>query len=174
MKIIFVLISIIASGPMGCAARGNAVALSDAAVITASMDDFRILEGKAWGGSLSYLNYGSNDRAKIPVKVAITIFDDQTLQYAVRYPGEEQYNAIEKLVISRDGTRINGNTLTARVLESDDTLVLTTQAVGRDDNRPADIQMVYFISENAFRMRKNVRFDQSEKFFNRNEYSFSR
>ena len=174
MKKILASISLAASGLSACSDGANTAALSQSVVITASMDDFRMLEGKGWDGSLSYLNYGSDERSTIPVKLEITILDDQTMQYAIQYPGEEQYNAKESLKISNDGTLIDGYIITARALEPDGTLVLTAQGRGRDDGRTADIQMVYFISENAFRIRKNVRFHQDETFFNRNEYNFSR
>ena len=125
-------------------------------------------------GNLSYLNYGSEERSTIPVKLRITILSDQAMQQAIQYPGEEQYNSKQKVLISRDGTHIDGDALTAREKKPDGTLVLTTEGTGLDDNRSARIQMVYMISETKFSVQKNVRFPESDAYFNRNEYSFSR
>ncbi|NNE04522.1 MAG: hypothetical protein HKN15_02200 [Xanthomonadales bacterium] len=144
------------------------------AQVEVSMEDFQALEGDGWEGSLNYLNYGSDKRSTIPVKMAIEISGKRSLQIAIRYPGEEEYNNSEKIKISRNGKRVDGYDLVARELQPDGVLLLTTLGSGRDDDRKADIQMVYFISANEFRIEKNVRFDQDDGFFNRNVYQFSR
>lgn len=146
----------------------------EAAQVTVSMEDFDVLAGDGWEGSLTYLNYGSDQRSTIPVKMAIEILGKHSLRIAIRYPGEEQYNDAEKIKISRNGKRVDGYDLVARELQPDGALVLTAIGSGRDDDRKADIQMVYFISANEFRIEKNVRFDQDDNFFNRNVYLFSR
>ena len=81
-----------------------------------TMDEFRRLEGANWEGSLSYLNYGSDKRSTIPVKLAIKVLNEKALQYAIQYPGEDQHNAKERLKLSSDGTRINGYIITNRIL----------------------------------------------------------
>lgn len=139
-----------------------------------TMDDLRRLEGDNWEGSLSYLNYGSDKRSTIPVKAAIKVLDENALQYAIQYPGEEQYNAKERLKLSSDGTRIDGFTITSREQTADDMLILTTEGMGRDDNRPAEVQVIYTVAANRFNIRKNIRFKSSGAYLNRNEYSFRR
>jgi len=142
--------------------------------VKVTMDDLNRLQGDNWEGNLSYLNYGSDKRSTIPVKLAIKVLDKRTLQYAIQYPGEEQYNAKERLKLSSDGTRIDGYRITNRVETADGTLVLTTEGKGRDDNRPAQIQMTYLVAADQFSIRKNVRFTIDETYLNRNEYSFRR
>ncbi|NNE05695.1 MAG: hypothetical protein HKN15_08245 [Xanthomonadales bacterium] len=142
--------------------------------VTVSMQDFRILEGENWEGSLSYLNYGSDQRYSIPVMMAIEILNDRSLRFSIRYPGEEQYNDSEKIRISRNGKRVDGFDLVAREDRADGALILTSQGSGRDDDRKADIQTVYTISANAFQIEKNIRFGQDDEFFNRNTYQFVR
>lgn len=139
-----------------------------------TIDDFRRLEGDNWEGSLSYLNYGSDKRSTIPVKAAIKVLGKKALQYAIQYPGEEQHNAKERLKLSSDGTRIDGYTITNREQAADGMLILTTEGTGRDDNRPAEIQVIYTVAVDQFSIRKNVRFKSSETYRNRNEYSFRR
>lgn len=139
-----------------------------------TMDDLNRLQGDNWEGSLSYLNYGSDKRSTIPVKLAIKVLDENTLQYAIKYPEEEQYNAKERLKLSSDGTHIDGYRITNREQTAEGTLVLTTEGKGRDDNRPAQIQMVYLVAADQFSIRKNVRFTSDEAYLNRNEYSFLR
>jgi hypothetical protein len=140
----------------------------------ASMDDLRVLTGESWSGSLTYLDYGSGRRVSIPVDVKIDAPGRSTLKYAIRYPGEEEHNARERLKISGKGRKINGEPITRREQAADGTITLTTIAEGKDDNRKADIQMVYVIAPNQFRILKNVRFSAEEGFFNRNEFNFER
>jgi len=140
---------------------------------TATVEDFRVLDGGEWSGELDYLNYGSDQRSSIPVGLRVDSIDSGSVTYSIRYPGEEQYNATEQLTISNDGTSIDGRTIVDRQQEAGG-LTLTTEGKGEDDNRPADIQIVYFVSPGEFRIRKNVRFDGEAAFFNRNEYRYAR
>ena len=146
--------------------------LSSTAIQVAAQD-FEVLQG-TWSGELKYLNYGTDQRSTIPVGLNVTAIDSRAVDYAIRYPGEEQYNSKERLRLSRDGSRINGAIIVARTVDADGSLVLTTRAGGSDDNRPAEVEMVYIIAPSTFKMRKNIRFDEQDVFFNRNEYRFSR
>ncbi|MDX2427133.1 MAG: hypothetical protein QNK22_00395 [Xanthomonadales bacterium] len=139
-----------------------------------TMDEFRRLEGDNWEGSLSYLNYGSDKRSTIPVKLAIKVLNEKALQYAIQYPGEDQHNAKERLKLSSDGTRINGYNIANREQTTDGTLILTTEGRGQDDNRSAEVQVIYAVAADRFSIRKNVRFKSSEAYINRNEYSLRR
>ena len=142
--------------------------------LAVTMDELRVLEGDNWEGNLSYLNYGSDKRSTIPVKVAIEVLDEKALQYAIQYPGEEQHNAKEQLKLSADGTKIDGYAITKRKKIADGTLILTTEGAGQDNNRPAEVQVVYTVAANRFKICKNIRFDSSGEYFNRNEYNFLR
>lgn len=139
-----------------------------------TMHELERLEGDNWEGSLSYLNYGSDKRSTIPVRLAVKVLDENSLQYAIQYPGEEDHNAKEQLKLSSDGTHINGYIITSREQTADGTLILTTEGKGRDDNRSAEVQVVYSVAADRFSIRKNIRFESSEAYFNRNEYSFQR
>ncbi|MGB5487743.1 MAG: hypothetical protein WBN06_10170 [Lysobacterales bacterium] len=142
--------------------------------MTVTMDEFRGLEGDNWEGSLSYLNYNSDKRSTIPVKLAVKVLNEKALQYAIQYPGEDQHNAKERLKLSSDGTRINGYIITNREQTTDGTLILTTEGKGQDDNRSAEIQVIYAVAADRFSIRKNVRFKKSGAYINRNEYSLRR
>ncbi len=144
------------------------------ASLNTSAEDFRALEGGDWVGTLEYLNYGSDQRSTIPVKLAIKILDANAVQYSIQYPGEEQYNAVEAFKFTDGGKMIDGSVLVDRQLKDDGMLILTTEGPGTDDGRDARIQTIYMISENLFRMQKNVRYDNGDQYFNRNEYRFSR
>jgi len=142
-------------------------------VPSASISDFAPLIGEDWSGELEYLNYGSDERSTIPVRMIARELKNRSMAYGFLYPGEEHKNARDKLRVSRDGTKLNGMTITRRYLDQDGALVFVTEGKGRDDNRPADIRLTYVISANAFTNRKDVRFDGGE-WINRNEYRLSR
>lgn len=140
---------------------------------TASSSDFAILVGENWEGDLEYLNYGSDARSTIPVRMVVEEPSGRSVPYAFLYPGEEDKNASDRIRVSRDGTRINGYEITRRYRNEDGHLVLITQGRGRDDNRAADIRLTYQFDEDTFVNRKDVRFEGGE-FINRNEYRLTR
>lgn len=165
------LISILCAS---CMTQEEPSAQTQSTTVNVSMEDFKTLEGDTWNGALAYLNYNSDERSTIPVKLAIKVLSDQKLQYAIQYPGEESHNAKEVLRLSKDGAKIDGAVLVSRETDIDGALVLTTEAKGKDDNRPANIQMVYIVAPNVFSIRKNVKFASDATYFNRNEYRFTR
>ena len=135
--------------------------------------DFAPVVGDDWVGSLTYLDYSSGERTSIPVKAQVKIVDDATILYRIQYPGEEQYNAQAPLRIKKKGREFDGQRVTHR-LSNKRRLKIITQGTGTDDNKPADIQIVYEIRPDTFSIKKNVRFDGVDEFFNRNVYRFER
>jgi len=140
----------------------------------ASAEDFRVASGSGWKGQLSYLDYSRGSMTSIPVEIEIREPQGRTLTYAIKYPGETQYNATEKLKFSRDGRKLDGELIVSREQNKDGDLVLVTTYRGDDDNRPADIRMTYAIGGKAFSISKEVRFDGESEYFLRNQYSLTR
>jgi len=141
--------------------------------LTASVADFEILEGDTWSGDLEYLNYGSEERSTIPVKMVVREASGRSIRYGFLYPGEEDKNASDRIRISRNGRLVNGLAITGRYRGDAGNLVIVTEGKGRDDNQPADIRLTYEIGETRFINRKDVRFDGGE-YINRNEYRLTR
>ena len=139
----------------------------------ATIADFAPLAGDGWSGELEYLNYGREDRSTIPVRMVAQAPDGQSMAYAFLYPGEEEKNADDAMVVSPDGSSVNGLVVTGRSVEDDGTVMITTQGRASDDGQPADIKVTYRIAPKAFSVAKDVRFGGGE-FFNRNEYRLTR
>ena len=139
----------------------------------ASIEDLAPLEGDTWAGELEYLNYGSDERSIIPVRMVVREPGRRSLAYGFLYPGESHKNANDRLRISRDGRKLNGHTLTSRAIGVDGSLILVTEGQGRDDNRSATIRFTYEIKSDRFVVRKDVRFAEGE-YINRNEYRLTR
>ncbi|MEP3422198.1 MAG: S41 family peptidase [Erythrobacter sp.] len=139
----------------------------------ATVDDFAIVAGEDWSGTLEYLNYNSDARSTIPVRLVAREPQGRTMRYGIAYPGEEDKNANDRLRVSRDGTQINGYAIVQRFTDPERGTVLVTQGTGRDDNRPADIRLTYEIAADRFVISKDVRFADGE-WINRNSYRLQR
>jgi len=147
--------------------------VSEASLLRVTTDEFRVLEGAPWAGELEYLNYGRDDRSSIPVGLKVDVLSDTEVQYALKYPGEAQHNAKEIFRLTAGGTELGGARLVSRQ-EEKGVLEIVTRGSGQDDGKLAEIEMVYVLSARSFTMRKNVKFEGSENYFNRNEYRFTR
>jgi len=139
-----------------------------------TMADFKPLEGDDWTGTLTYLDYGSDKLVTIPTKAAMTVKSETLLKYEISYPKEPWENTKSSFKISHSGRVLDGHVLTSRKLLYDGNLFLETLHDGEDDERPAEIRMTYIVGSTNFTLIKNVRFDDSEDFKNRNVYAFSR
>ncbi len=140
----------------------------------ASPEDFRVVAGSGWKGHLSYLDYSSEALSKIPVEIEVDEPNGRSLSYAIRYPGETQYNSREKIQFSRDGRELNDGLIIARKRNDYGDLMLVTTYQGKDDNRRADIRVTYAIGSTAFSISKEVRFEGESDYFLRNQYSLVR
>lgn len=140
----------------------------------AQMADFEIIAGPGWTGTLSYLDYTSEARESIPVTVSIDGPSKRSLSYAIKYPGESQYNARETIRLSRGGRRLNGEIVVSRTKNEDGSLEIVTQKPGKDNGQKAMIERRYVLSASKFTIRKNVKFSGAPDFFNRNEFSLTR
>lgn len=141
--------------------------------VAITIDDFRLIEGETWSGDLNYLDYQSGKRTSIPVRAQFEVSDETSLLYAIQYPGEEQHNNKTSMKLSDNGKTFDGKPVVSRTATGS-TITIITESRGRDDNQDADIQIVYEISSDLFRMKKNVRLDGGEAYFNRNVYTFKR
>jgi hypothetical protein len=113
-----------------------------------SMADFESLQGDGWSGTLSYLNYKSKERSSIPVALSIDTSRRYAVKYSIKYPGEEQYNDTSKIKISKDGLKIDGKPVVARIVLDTGAIQMVTAFRDKDDNRAADIRMTYTTSTN--------------------------
>lgn len=147
---------------------------SPAEEMLVSSADFAILAGDSWSGSLSYLDYSSNTEQRIPVEIRFDNPGSHKVVYHIKYPGEAQYNATEKLKWSRNGRKLDGEAIVNRSHDAEGTTILVTQFEGEDDNRPAEIRMTYSLNESVLAISKEVRFEEEADFFRRNAYELVR
>jgi len=62
----------------------------------------------------------------------------------------------------------------SRETRPDGSVALKTLHQGEDNNQPAEIRLTYVLSASKFVIEKDVRFEASAEFMNRNIYRFLR
>ena len=136
--------------------------------------DLARLTGAPFSGTLSYLDYSSDEIEKRPVTIQFNAPRRGRISYEVSYPDNAYYNSKERLVVSRAGDKLNGEPIVSREELDDGTLIIVTAYRGEDNDRPADIRMTYAVHANKLQIRKEVRFDGERIFFERNAYRLTR
>ena len=144
--------------------------------VTVSLNDFKPALGK-WKGTITYLDYTSGKPFSMPANVTITKNKKAANQlvFAYEYPNEPKANGNDTLIISGDGTMIDGEKVISNETK-DGALQIITETDGKDckDNKKALIRHIYTISKTSFIKRKEVKFDGEDNFIMRNEFKMSR
>ena len=78
--------------------------------------DFKVLLGAQWEGSLNYRDYSSDRQVSIPVRISVTGIQNDKVNYRIEYPDEPQYDSDELIIVSGDGTRLNDELVTSRAM----------------------------------------------------------
>lgn len=139
-------------------------------------EDFRLLTGDRWTGTLVYLDYGSNKEVSILSNLTVNESKekDPTWIFEYEYPKEPNANSKETVKLSGNGTRINDEVVVKRERINNGVLRLVTERRGKDNDRDALFRYTYLIDESSFSITKEVRPEGSTTFFERNRYSWRR
>ena len=128
-----------------------------------------------WNGTLTYTDYSSNKPFSMPANVTVESGKKETqILLFYQYPNEPQANSKGKVTISKEGSAINGNPLVARENLENGSTQFITETTGKDNNEKALIRNVYVVGEKRFIIRKEVKFDSSDEWLQRNEFKFER
>lgn len=143
---------------------------------TVRPEDLRRLTGARWTGTLTYTDYSSNRRVSIPSNLIVTERDGDAASWVFEYeyPKEPKANGRRALTLGRDGATFDGETVVERTSLEGGLLRVVTEKRGTDDDRAALFRYTYLIGASSFSVRKEVRRDGAEQFFERNVYSWSR
>ena len=138
--------------------------------------DLQMLTGAQWSGTLTYLDYRSNKRVSIPVKLTVRPNgeDKWSWVFEYNYPDEPKANSNEIVRLGKDGKTINDEVVVERTSLPDNTVRLVTEKKGTDNNRAALIRFTYSLNARSFSIKKEVRYEDENQFFARNEYSWKR
>jgi hypothetical protein len=138
--------------------------------------DLQPLTGAQWTGTLTYLDYRTNKKVSIPSNLAITQSTGDRLSWLLvyEYPDEPKANSKETVRISKDGRTINGETVVERANIGGTTLRIVTEKSGRDDDKIALFRFTYLLNARSFSIKKEVRYEATTDFIERNQYSWKR
>jgi len=138
--------------------------------------DLKRLTGVQWKGTLTYLDYGKNKKVSIPSQLTVTGpgADEQSWRFEYEYPDEPKANSKDAVVVSKDGTIIDGERVVERTTAADGTLKIVTEKAGTDNDKPSLFRFTYLVGAASFSIRKEVRYEGAADFFERNQYSWTR
>ncbi len=140
-----------------------------------NIKDFVLLEGK-WKGQLVYRDYSSNKDQTIPCNISVDFPGENKFTLNLYYTEEPDHNAAEIYEIKANGTLINDRKVIERIELPDGSLRVVTEDKGMDGNdpKPAIFHHEIIISKIKLIITKLVRYEGEEKFFQRNQYVFTR
>ena len=150
------------------------VQVSDLSLPYITAEDFKIVEGDNWIGSLTYLDYSADKRVTIPASSTVKVSSPTTIKYTISYPEEPWEDTRQKIKISKLGDALDGHKVISRDIRSDGNLEIQTENRGEDDGKAAEIRMTYILGEKAYSFSKDVKVCNETDFINRNIYSFTR
>jgi hypothetical protein len=138
--------------------------------------DFKLLTNGQWKGKLNYLDYRSNKKVSILSNLTVTESkeDKSSWIFEYEYPDEPKANEKSIVKISTDGKTIDDETVVERAKLQNETIKIVTTKNGTDNDKPAVFRYVYLINKKSFSIKKEVKYEGSEEFFERNEYSWNR
>lgn len=141
---------------------------------TITPQDFDLIIGD-WKGTLTYIDYSSNNPFTMPANVSVKLGEsNRQLLLFVAYPNEPKANGKEKITISKSGYRLNKNKVISKQILPNGNIEIITEHQGKDNNKKAIIRNIYILGKHQFIIRKEVQFEESDKWLKRNEYNFTR
>lgn len=137
-------------------------------------EDLNVISGE-WKGTLTYLDYSTNKAFKMPANVTVEEGKNEyQVLILINYTEEPNANSKEKIKISKDGLQVNKTAVKSRQILASKEVQITTEYLGKDNNKNALIRNVYILGPERFITRKEVKFDESGDWLMRNEYNFVR
>ena len=139
-----------------------------------AIEDLKLIMG-TWTGSLTYVDYSSNEPYTMPANLQVgpgKTEDELVLFYS--YPNEPKANSKGKIKLSKDGRKLNKESVVSKETLADGSVQITTEYRGKDNNKEALIRGIYVLGKSVCVIRKEVKYDDSQTWLKRNEYSFSR
>lgn len=138
--------------------------------------DFQRVTGAQWVGTLTYLDYRSNKKVSIASTLTVTqsAEDKWSWDFDYHYPDEPKANNKDRVAVTREGTIVDGENVVSRTRLPGDTLKIVTEKHGPDNDKPALFRFTYLLSSRSFSIRKEVRYEGTTDFIERNQYSWTR
>ncbi len=139
-----------------------------------TIDDLKTLLGD-WTGTLTYIDYSSNKPYTMPSNLSIKQGKNKNHLILFNiYPNEPKANNKDKIKVSKNGELLNNHKVKSKQKLSNGQIQITTEYSGKDNNKKALIRNLYILGENQFIIRKEVKYENSDEWLKRNEFSYIR
>lgn len=141
------------------------------AQVTASKNDFKILDNTNWEGTLTYIDYQSGK----PIDVATTMqvkITENTMEQSIQYVWEPDKNVKAITKIKRNGKYIGKQKVVSKMHKEDGSVQIITTAKGKDDGIKATFYYTYEFDSSNYKVTKEVQFSNSDKRYMRNSYKY--
>lgn len=140
------------------------------------VSDLKRLTGEEWTGTLTYLDYSKNTKVSIPSNLTVVQSPQHRLSWIFKYsyPDEPQANNDKSVAIGKDGRTFGEELIIERIELPDKTIKIVTNRNGTDNDKPAVFRFTYLLGDKIFSIKKEVSYEGSKEFFERNEYSWRR
>lgn len=144
--------------------------------VSVSVAELAVLEGAEWKGELVYLDYGSNKKTSIKSNLRVTRTQgvERVWQFEYLYPDEPKANGKSDVKLSSDGGTFNDQKVVEKARLADGTLKIVATKDGTDNDRKAVFRYTYLLGPARFSIKKEVRLEGTETFFERNTYTWTR
>lgn len=138
--------------------------------------DLQLLTGPQWKGTLTYLDYGTNKRVSIRSNLSVSQSNEGKLSWVFeyQYPDEPKANSKDIVTISKDGRIIDGEVVVERTNLTGNGLRVVTVKSGTDNDKKATFHYTYLIGRKSFSIKKEVRYEGTMEYVERNEYRWER
>lgn len=138
--------------------------------------DLQSLTGAQWRGTLTYLDYRTNKKVSIQSNLNVTpsAGDKTSWVFEYVYPDEPKANSKATVTITNDGKTVDGATVVERKRLGGNTTRIVAERSGSDNDKSAVFRFTYLFSARSFSIKKEVRYEGSTQFFERNQYSWQR
>ncbi|HEU4454609.1 MAG TPA: hypothetical protein VFR81_16195 [Longimicrobium sp.] len=139
-------------------------------------DDLRQLSGAQWKGTLRSRDLQTNLITTVPAHVTVTQSSDDPLAwiFSYEYPREPRASRRHTVVLSADGRSIDDAKVVERRTLADGTLRVVTWKASREGDRYLAYRNVYLIGGSRASIRKEVIYDRSAEYVERNTFTGAR
>ncbi len=130
-----------------------------------------------WSGSLTYLDYTSGKPFTMPANIKISqIGTTNQYLFSNSFPEEPSANWADTVTISKDGLKLNDETITSKKHLPNGLTEIVTEVNGVDgnDKKPAILKHTYTVGAQYFSRRKDVKFIGETTWIKRHEYLYKK
>lgn len=137
-------------------------------------EDVQALTGAQWKGALTYLDYGTKKRVSIPSNLNVTRGEGTSWTFEYLYPDEPKANSKSTIALEDSGRMFDGEKVIERTSAGPGSVKIVTEQSGPDDDKPALFRFTYLIGAKSFSIKKEVRYEGTSEFIERNRYEWTR